>query len=164
MSQKILSAYLNDHLAGSVAALELLDHVAQLQQGTPVARVLTGLRTEIEEDQKVLQNFLHGLGGSESRLRHAAAWLSEKVGRAKLLIDDPGTGELRLLEALEALALGIQGKAGLWRALRAISRQLPPGQQLDFSALEGRALTQFEKLDRLRLDAAAVALSFSHDK
>jgi hypothetical protein len=160
MSQKILTAYLNDHLAGSVAALELLDHVIQLHNGTAVARTLVELRAEVEEDQKVLQGLLHGVGGSESRLRHAAAWLSEKVGRAKLLIDDPGSGELRFLEALEAIVLGIQGKAGLWRALQAISAQLPPAQQLDFSALERRALTQFERLDRLRLQAAAVALSF----
>jgi hypothetical protein len=160
MSQKILTAYLNDHVAGSVAALELLDHVIQLQHGTPLASTLAGLRAEIEEDQTVLQDLLHAVGGSESRLRHAAAWLSEKVGRAKLLIDDPGGGELRLLEALEAIVLGIQGKAGLWRALQAVSAQLPPAQQLDFSALEQRALTQFERLDRLRLQAAAVALSF----
>src|SRR5207237_7425659 len=72
MSQKILTAYLNDHVAGSVAALELLDHVIQLQHGTPLASTLAGLRAEIEEDQTVLQGLLHGVGGSESRLRHAA--------------------------------------------------------------------------------------------
>jgi hypothetical protein len=160
MSQESLKAYLNDHLAGAIAALELLDHVIHLQRDNPVARALAGIRTEIEEDQKVLQTLLQGVGGSESRLRQAAAWLSEKVGQAKLRIDDPGTGQLRLLEALEALALGIQGKAALWRALEAVSAQLPPAQHLDFSGLEQRALRQFERLDRLRLQAAASALSF----
>lgn len=159
MSRDGLITYLNDHLAGSVAALELLDHLIRLQSGTAGERALAAVRTEVQEDQQTLQSLLHEMGGKESRVRQAAAWLTEKLGQAKLRLDDPGSGELQLLEALEALALGIQGKASLWRALAAASAHLPQVRPLDFAALEARAEDQFRRVDALRLQTAPAALS-----
>jgi hypothetical protein len=159
MSREGLITYLNDHLAGSVAALELLDYLIRLQRGTEGERTLAAVRTEVEEDQQTLQNLLGEVGGKESRVRKAAAWLSEKLVQAKLRLDDPGTGELRMLEALEALALGIQGKAALWRALAVASAPIPQIRGLDFAALEARAEDQFRRVDGLRLQTAPVALS-----
>jgi len=156
MSVDNLTTYLNDHLAGSVLALELLDHMISLQQGKPPEQVLTKIHSEIEEDQKTLQALLEGVGGTESRLRQAAAWLTEKLGRAKLSLDDSGTGELQMLEALEALALGIQGKGALWRALAAASVR---ATHLDYASLEQRALRQFQTVEGLRIEAARAALS-----
>jgi hypothetical protein len=159
MSRDGLITYLNDHLAGSVAALELLDHLIRLQPGTPGEQALAAVRTEVEEDQQKLQSLLQEVGGKESRVRQAAAWLTEKLGQAKLRLDDPGSGDLQLLEALEALALGIQGKAALWRALAAASAHIPQVRRLDFAALEARAKDQFRRVDGLRLQTAPVALS-----
>lgn len=159
MSRETLITYLNDHLAGSVAALELLDHLVRLQRGMAGERELAAVRTEVEEDQQTLQSLLREVGGKESRVRQVAAWLTEKLGQAKLRLDDPGSGELQILEALETLALGIQGKAALWRALGTASAQLPQARHLDFAALEERAQNQFQRIDRLRLQAAPVALS-----
>jgi hypothetical protein len=159
MSRDGLITYLNDHLAGSVAALELLDHLIRLRPGTAGERALAAVRTEVEADQQTLQHLLHEVGGKESRVRQAAAWLTEKLGQAKLRLDDPGSGELEMLEALEVLALGIQGKASLWRALAAASAHAPEVRQLDFVALEARAQNQFQRVDSLRLQTAPVALS-----
>jgi hypothetical protein len=159
MSRDGLITYLNDHLAGSVAALELLDHLIGLQRETKVEQALAVVRTEVEEDQQTLQSLLREVGGTQSRVRQAAAWLTEKLGQAKLSLDDPGSGQLQLLEALEALALGIQGKAALWRALAAASAHLPQVRQLDFAALEARAQNQFRRVDGLRLQTAPAALS-----
>jgi len=158
MSREHLITYLNDHLAGSVAALELLDHLLGQDIGA-AEQTLTHVRNEVEQDQKTLQQLMQSVGGKESRVRQAAAWLSEKLARAKLRLDDPGGGELHLLEALEALALGIQGKAALWRALGAAATHRPELEQLDFNALEKRAVGQLERVDRLRLQAARSALS-----
>jgi hypothetical protein len=159
VSRQGLITYLNDHLAGSVAALELLDHLIRLQPGTAGARELAAVRTEVEEDQQTLQSLLREVGGKESRVRRAAVWLTEKLGQAKLRLDDPGSGELQMFEALETLALGIQGKSALWRALAVASAPLRPLQQQDFAALETRAQNQFQRVDNLRLQAAAAALS-----
>jgi hypothetical protein len=159
MSRENLITYLNDHLAGSVAALELLDHLIAHQQGRANEAALAELRREVEKDRKTLQGLLLEVGGKESRIRQAAAWLAEKLGRAKLNLDDAGSGAFHMLEALEMLALGIQGKAALWRALTAVSGQLAQVSPLDYSALEQRALDQFQRVDTLRLQAARVALS-----
>ena len=147
-----LGTYLNDHVAGSVLALELLDHLIDLPEA-PDRKLLTQLRIEIQEDQDVLRQLLRSVGAKESTARKAAAWLTEKLGRAKLRIDESGSGELRLLEGLETLALGIQGKLALWRSLATLRDAVPPLKTLDLARLQSRALEQFERVDRLRLDA-----------
>jgi hypothetical protein len=158
MKNKVLTTYLNDHLAGSVAALELLDHLAALHSGPDRERLFLALRSEVEQDQNVVQGLLEGVGGKESRVRQAAAWLTEKLGQAKLKLDDPGSGELRVLEALETLGLGIQGKLALWRALSAAADGVPQLKALDFARLERRATEQHERVEAERLRIARVAL------
>lgn len=157
MGIEILGRYLNDHLAGSVAALELIDHLDGLSKGTERERLLASLRSEIEADQKVLQELLRGVGGKESRVRKAAAWLTEKVGEAKLKLDDSGSGELGLLEGLEALELGILGKMALWRALGVASDLVPQIGKLDLEALERRASAQRDRVESERLRVARAA-------
>ena len=157
MTASAISTYLNDHLAGSVIALELLDHMIGLK-GPVNQDLLNRLRREIQEDQEVLRDLLKGLDEGESPVRKAAAWLSEKLGRAKLRLDDSGTGELRDLEAFEALALGIQGKLSLWHALATVREQVPQLARLDLGRLEARALDQYNQIERLRLEAARRAL------
>ena len=157
MSIEILATYLNDHLAGSVAAIELLDHVGKLSKGTERERLFATLKSEVEEDQKVLKELLRGLGGTPSRVRRAAAWLTEKVGEAKLKLDNPGGGELRLLEVLETLELGILGKLALWRALGAAADLVPQIRNLNLDQLERRAQAQHARLELERLKVARTA-------
>jgi hypothetical protein len=159
MSAEILRTYLSDHLAGSVAALELLDHLVKVHEMSDRESFYRGLRAEIEEDQKVLQTLLEQAGGRESPVRKAAAWLSEKVGQAKLAFDDPGGNQLRILEALETLALGIQGKSLLWRALASVTDSVPTARTVDLTRLQGRAKDQFERVDAERLRIARIALA-----
>lgn len=64
---------------------------------------------------------MHRLGIDESRTRKVSAWLTEKVARIKMRVDDKSSGSLRLFESLEAIALGIHGKLALWLALSAAS-------------------------------------------
>lgn len=158
MSSSSLITYLNDHLAGSLAALQVVDHLLE-QQRLASDKQLRAIRGEIEEDQKVLQGILKSVGGKESPVRKAAAWLTEQVGQAKLRLDDSGSGGLLVLEALEALSLGIQGKASLWRALAAVQDIRPELKRVDFRQLERRAQDQFDRVDALRLRAAQAALA-----
>jgi hypothetical protein len=152
-----LATYLNDHFVGSVAALDLLDNL--LEHNPAAGRdTLVEVRSEIQQDQQVLRDMLDRIGSRESTARKVAAWLSEKLGQAKLSLDDSGTGDLRALEALEALGLGIQGKLSLWRALAAVAGRIPALGSLDFPDLQRRAERQFERVEELRLRAARVAL------
>lgn len=164
MPTESLITYLNDHLAGSVAALELVEHLVGLTKGTQRERFFLVLSQEIKQDQDTLRNLLQELGGAESKARQAAAWLTEKLGEVKLRLDDRGEGELRLLEALETLALGIQGKAALWRGLEVIADRMPPLRSLDLPRLQQRAEDQFQQVDaeRLRVARTAFALDEAH--
>jgi hypothetical protein len=158
VSREALTTYLKDHLAGSVAAVELLDFLIGLHGGSSREEVLTKLRIEVEEDQNVLRRLLNQAGGSESTVRRAAAWLTEKLGQIKLKVDDPGSGQLQVLEGLETLELGIQGKLALWRALGAAADGIPQIRDLDLTTLERRARDQIDRVQGLRLEVARLAL------
>jgi hypothetical protein len=149
---------LNDHLAGGNAALELLEQLIEHLRGTEAEAELRQIQTEITEDKSVLLDVLRRSGGKESRVRSAAALVAQKIGQVKVAWDDPGDGDFSNFEALEALALGIQGKAALWRALAEVKRGMP-GLDRDYQALERRAHDQFQRVDRLRLSLARKALS-----
>jgi hypothetical protein len=58
MSKQELPPYLNDHLAGSVAALELVDHLIKTYKGKPLEQFFQNLRHEIDADQKTLQDLI----------------------------------------------------------------------------------------------------------
>lgn len=161
MSRDHVAAYLNDHLAGSVAALELLEHLETAHAGTDLGRFVTSLRTEIVADQQKLAALLTRLDISASVPRKMAAWLAEKVTELKLKWDDEEKGPLRLLEALEAVSIGIEGKQALWRSLAAASRSNPHLRGPDYDQLERRAEEQRRQVEPLRVEAAEKALGAS---
>ena len=155
---KVLASYLNDHLAGSVAAIELLDHLIKEQKGQRLEKFLVDLRNDVRADQEVLQNLIGQLDLEESSIRKVGAWIVEKIGRAKITLSGDSAGELGLLQALEALALGITGKKLLWRSLGTVEAELSPLQGVDLSRLEQRAADQFERVEKERLHLSREAL------
>jgi hypothetical protein len=76
----------------------------------------------VGEDQEVLRGLLDDLDSGSGALRNTTAFLSEKLARIKLLLEDPSGGQLARLEKLETLALGIDGKRALWHSLLAAAR------------------------------------------
>jgi hypothetical protein len=151
---KRLHTYLNDHLAGSVAAVELLDHLIEHHSEDRFAKTFCDWRDEIQADQETLRNLIRKLGAEESAMRKAGAWVAEKFSRIKVGDVDESAG---LLQALEPLALGITGKRLLWRSLAAIAANFPALQGTDFSELEKRAQDQFERVETLRIQMAREA-------
>lgn len=149
-----LSDYLNDHLAGSVGALELLDRMIEACAGKPLERFLRDLRADIDYDQEQLKELIQKLGMSESTVRKAGAWIAEKLTRPKIDLGDGTRDEVGVFLALEALVLGITGKRSLWRALHAASRTVPELARLDYSGLEKRAIDQCERVEARRLEIA----------
>jgi hypothetical protein len=146
--------YLNDHLAGSVGALELLDRLIEAYQGKPFERFLRDLRADIHEDQEQLKELIEKLGAQESAVRKAGAWIAEKLSRAKIDLGEGTKVEIGLFLALEALVLGITGKRSLWRALQAAVRTVPELARLDYAGLEKRAIEQCERVEAKRLEIA----------
>ena len=111
MNSRHLTNYLKDHFAGSVAAIELLDHLISSHRGKTHEQFFIQLRQEVDEDQEVLSGLLHDLDADSGPVRNTTAFLSEKLTRVKLLLEDPSGGHLARLEKLEALALGMQTSA-----------------------------------------------------
>ena len=154
-----LATYLNDHLAGAVAAIELLQRLEDAQIGTPTARRIADLRADIEADREVLTSLMTRVHVTESRPRKAAAWLAERLAALKLRLDDSGDGAFRLFESLEAISLGIEGKAGLWRVLTTLRAEVPELGGPDYETLIARAEEQRERAERLRIEVARIALA-----
>jgi hypothetical protein len=153
---KELDAYLNDHLAGSVAALELLDHCARLYKGGPLGTFFTEMKTRIGADQDTLCNLMSRLGIEESKARQASAWVGEKLSRAVFALAGNQPQGLGLLLALEGLIMGIAGKQLLWRALSATN--FPRLKHFDFEKLQRRAEEQIKYAQAEQMRSARRAL------
>ena len=95
----------------------------------------------------------------ESRVRKAGGWIADRIAEIKLEVDDDEKGGLRRLERLEALAIGIDGKIALWRALEAAARTNAELGQLDYERLSQRARDQRARVETLRVQAAREALA-----
>ena len=149
-----LSSYLNDHLAGSVGALELLDRLIETYQGKPLEPFFADLRDEIDADQETLKKLIAELGEEESTVRKAGAWVMEKFSRGKIQLGGEGEERMGLFLALEGLALGIHGKRSLWRALAAAAETIPSLRNQDYVTLERRAVEQHDRVEAKRLEVA----------
>jgi hypothetical protein len=151
---KELDSYLNDHLAGSVSALELIAHWTSAHKGEPLGAFFAELEAEIKADQDRLCDVMRSVGVEESKVRKAGAWAAEKVGRARLMIAGDERGSLGLVLTLEGLIMGITGKELLWRALAAAKLQL---NDYDFEELQRRAEKQIERIEVERMRAVLEA-------
>ena len=160
MADEHVATYLNDHLAGSVAALELLDHLEAAHPDGKLGDFFKRLRAEVAADRGQLEELMRRLGVHESRARKASAWLVQKMTELKLRFDDPGGGSLLLFESLEALSLGIEGKQSLWIALEAAAEQSPVLRVADYEQLRRRAQEQRTQVEKLRIETARVVLTF----
>jgi hypothetical protein len=156
MPASSLSSYLNAHLAGSVAALQLIDHLLA-SRGKPADNLLfEQLKSDIQADQETLRLVIAAIGDSETGVGKVAAWAAEKASWLKIELSD--AHGLGLLEALEALFLGITGKRGLWEAMAAVASNIASLSQFDFQRLMERADAQAGRVNRRRLDLAREVL------
>jgi hypothetical protein len=154
MNRADLTTYLNDHHAGSLAALEMIDHLIETFEGKALGIFFKELRADIEADQKSLEDLIDKIGVDESAIKKAGAWVAEKFSRAKIRVNDSAGDQLGLLQALEALTLGITGKRALWTALAATAERVPQLRTLDYATLERRATEQRDRVEAKRREVA----------
>jgi hypothetical protein len=158
MSNAYLATYLNDHLAGSEAGLELIEHIVKLHADQPGERIATHLRDAIHADRKELEGLIKRLQIKQSVSKKAVAWLSEKLAEFKVHLEDLRDGPLRRLELWEALSLGIEGKRLLWRSL-ASALEGEELKSIDLAKLEQRAEEQRRDVETMRVKAAKAAFA-----
>lgn len=151
-----LATYLQDHLAGAMAGVEILESLRDQHAGEPLGRFAAKLLVEIEADRDLLQSLVDQVGGS-SRIKEATAWVGEKISRLKF--SRQAGGDLATFEALEALSLGILGKRALGKALNAVAGQDARLANPDLAELAMRSQSQFVRVEKRRILAAQAALS-----
>jgi hypothetical protein len=158
---KDLDSYLNDHLAGSISALELIGHWVNVHKGEPLGSFFAETEREIKADQDTLRDVMRTLGVEESKMRQAGAWAAEKVGRARLMIAGDEQGSLGLVLTLEGLIMGVTGKKLMWRSLAAA--KLPELNGYNFDEPQRRAEQQIERIEAERIRAVSQAFTENID-
>jgi hypothetical protein len=157
---RLLGIYLNDHLAGATAGLELFRRAAGTQSG-PAGDALKRLTAEVEEDRETLLAIMRELGFPVRQYKVVAGWAAEKAGRLKLNGRLLTRSPLSDVIELEGLYLGVQGKAAGWRLLRTVADSEPRLNAAALDRLIERAERQAAELDALRLAAGRASLSCS---
>jgi hypothetical protein len=155
---KHLTRYLNDHLAGSTTAINLLQHLERTRRGKDMHWFLVTLRGDVVSDRVSLEGVMERAQVKKHRRRTTSAWLIEKLTRLKLRAGSNGDGALQFLEGLELVQVGIEGKRELWQALAATSEQMPVLKGIDFGQLIQRAEEQHERVEGVRIETAKAAL------
>jgi hypothetical protein len=159
MSHLLLSIYLNDHLLGATAGVELFRRAAHGQRDTPAGPVLDRLSREVAEDREELITIMARLEIPVRHYKVAAGWLGEKVGRLKLNGHLLGRSPLSDLVELEALRLGVEGKASMWRVLLCVADDEPRLEHTEVELLLDRARRQAEELEQQRLARGCAVLT-----
>lgn len=157
LNRRLLSIYLNDHLAGSTVGRELSRRTLGSNRGTEFEPFLEKLAREIDEDRDTLIEIMDALGVKKDPVKRLAPMVAERAGRLKLNGSLLSYSPLSRLVEFEGLSLGVEGKLSLWRALGDIDR--PELQRFDLAALAERAAAQREGLEARRLEAARLAFA-----
>lgn len=156
-ADKHLGIYLNDHLAGAVAGVELAKRAARNNEGTEFGEFLQRLVDEVKEDRSTLEELMSALDIPKNRAKDVGAWLVEKAGRLKLNGQLTGYSDLSRVLELEGLSLGVEGKLSMWRSLLLVKDKYPPIAVLDLDSLIERAVDQRRGLEEFRQKAVTTA-------
>ena len=157
MKNHPLYTYLNDHLSGATAAVSLIERCRERYTEGRLGTFFAELHVEVKRDREALQEVIVRVGGTKNVVKAAAGWLLEKAGRVKLW--EAENEALELLEVLDGLSLGIQGKRALWAALDAALEADERFVGTDFAALKQRAERQHAEVEEHRLEAAQRAFA-----
>jgi hypothetical protein len=154
-----LSSYLNDHLAGSRAAIHLVGNIRDENEGTPLGDLMGRLGTAIESDRDTLEGLMSRLGIEPSSAKQAAGWMLERLSRLRFAERVTGSAATSRLMQLEMLSIGIEGKRLLWKALQELAQAASVFEGVDFDSLIARADSQRQEVEPFRLEAAREGLA-----
>jgi len=144
--RQALIAYLRDHLSGSDVAIRVVRRLGS-REDTEDGPLFRRLSREFEEDRSVVRSLLMRLRGSERSIKRAAMGASGAVSGATA---GGEPGDLSLLRTLEALAIGVQGKRCMWRALQNLRTLPSTSDGTTFLELEAKAIGQWEAIEERR--------------
>jgi hypothetical protein len=147
-----LGAYLRDHLAGADAAIQVVGHLKDAQQGGSDGTLFGWLHEQLQRDRDVVIALLTGLRVSPRSVKRLAGTAAGTMFKTAA---SARPGELSLFRTLEGLSVGVQGKRCLWRAGQVLAPSLRLHDGRTFAELESSAVDQWEAIERYRLTLVA---------
>ena len=158
MADTAIDVYLNDHLGGATLGTDLAEQIRDRHAGSPLGELMASIAIEIERDRETLLDLMKRMGTSPNPVKQATGWLAEKASRVKFAGILSGEPEHGAFMALETLALGVEGKRRMWRALKEVAGEHPSLAATNLDELLNRAEAQSTILERERLAAGRRAL------
>lgn len=153
--ERMLRLYLADHFAGATGGSELARRLARTHRDGPFGRELETFARDVAQDRQTLRSLMAALGIAPQRVKVAAAWTAERVGRLKPNGRIVRRSPLSNVLELEAMRMGVEGKASCWRALRLLADNDDRLSADELDSLIDRAEEQSTFLERLRVRTAA---------
>ena len=142
-----LAAYLREHLTGSDAAIQVVDRLRLVHAGTQEGRLFASLFDEFREERDVVRALLEEIGATPLSLKRLAGQASGAVAQ---FAAGGERGDLSLFRTLEGLAVAVQGKRCMWRALQALLGDQPIPSARSLAGLEAMAVRQWEAIEERR--------------
>ena len=142
-----LATYLREHLSGSDAAIRVVERLRRTHAGTGEGRLFAALFVDFQNERDVVRAALGELGASTLSAKRMMAGAG---GVFLATAASSERGSLAFFRTLEGLAIGVQGKRLLWRAMQALE---PPFLEISRSRLrelEARAVRQWDAIDERR--------------
>ncbi|MGI8774219.1 MAG: hypothetical protein ACR2KQ_04265 [Actinomycetota bacterium] len=122
---RLLSIYLNDHLALATVLIEVARRSLDNNDREPFRTALDGVHTSALEQRAALVSVMDELGVSRSVAKVRAAWVTEKAGRLKLNGRIKSYSPLsRVLES-EGLRASLELQRSLWDTLGRLAARDP---------------------------------------
>jgi hypothetical protein len=159
MAHRPIDVYLNDHLAGATFGVDLARQLEARTEGTDFQPEMSRLAAEIEADLDTLTDLMERIGATRNPSKQVTAWVAEKASQLRLTGLTSGGDELGTFLGIEALSLGVEGKASLWTTLRDLRDQYPELLSADLDDLLQRAQRQRQVLEAERVAAARRSLT-----
>jgi len=157
MTKDPLHVYLNDHLAGATAGLDLVKAAAERHDGD-MGDFFAQLADEIGADYNTLSSLIAQLNAKASGAKEAIAKLGSEVTEGKFSGESIGHPTFGTFITLETLSIGVEGKLCMWKALRCIQDDVVDLSGADIDGLIERAQSQRDRIEGKRLEIAGGAL------
>ncbi|MGA6158629.1 hypothetical protein ACPEIC_35355 [Stenotrophomonas sp. NPDC087984] len=154
-----LGIYLNDHLAAATAAVALARRMTRRHRRSAYGGELARLTAEFVQDRRSLLWCMASLDVPVRRGKVRAARAAERAARLTPGGRPRRRSGVNTLVGLEALRVGVEGKALLWRSLLAVAvhdTRLRTGRLAELLERAGQQLTA---LDSLHSRAASALIS-----
>jgi len=163
MAYESIEVYLNDHLAGATAGVNLVDQAAERHRSDELGEFFAPLAAEIKADLGTLESLMESMNVDKSASKTALAEVGSKLAAPKFDAQGAGNEHLGDFVTLETLSIGVEGKRCMWKALKTVADAYPELGALDLDELESRAQDQRDRLEDKRNEVAPLALTHQAD-